>query len=77
MKKGIVNRDQLDPKRVENARRRVRAALEVAAHHEGQAANAHARAATIIRTWGLCPHEAHPEHGFCCGNPDHCLGRQP
>lgn len=74
---GILDREALDPKRVENARRRVQSALAAAAFHETQAAACYARANTIIRSWRLCPHDGQDQHGFCCGNPDNCLGRQP
>lgn len=67
---------RLDSNRREGAMRRLRAAREVAKHHERLAAAEHNKVMTLIRTWELCPQDYWSE-GFCCGNPDNCLGKQP
>lgn len=43
----------LDSERVEAAKRRAKAALEVARYHDREAATERAKAATLARTWGF------------------------
>ena len=44
---------RLDRDRVEDAKRRAAAALEVARHHQAQADAARSTAALLARTWGF------------------------
>lgn len=48
-----AKRIRLDPDRVEDAKRRARAAALVAQHHERMAAAERARVAILARTWGF------------------------
>lgn len=50
---------------------------EEAEYHSSQVVAANAKAALLIRTWELCPENQDPTGGFCCNNPENCLGRQP
>jgi hypothetical protein len=47
------NRPALDPARIETAKRRARAALAVAKHHNTQAAAERAKAEQLARVWGF------------------------
>lgn len=48
-----VNREPLDPKRLDNAKRRAKTAMVSVRYHEKQAAMERAKAETIARTWGF------------------------
>lgn len=60
-----ARRLRLAADRVEGAKRRAAAALEVARHHEREAAQARARADLLARTWGFCLRCGETECGGC------------